>query len=62
MKTNLFAGTALAPAFRECGFCLWDIGARGGMDPYFAPFAFAVDAVGFEPNPDHFAALSASDD
>ena len=60
MKLNLFASTEIAPAFAECGLCLWDVGARGGMDPSFAPFAFAVDAVGFEPDPDAFESLSPS--
>ena len=60
MKYNLFADTALAAAFSGCGFCLWDVGARGGVDPAFAPFAFAIDAAGFEPDPSAFAALSPS--
>ncbi|MEE2997842.1 MAG: FkbM family methyltransferase [Pseudomonadota bacterium] len=60
MKPNLFAGSQLAPVFRECAFCLWDVGARGGVDPIFAPFAFAIDAVGFEPDPPAFAELSSS--
>ena len=60
MKHNLFAYTALASALADCGFCLWDVGARGGTDDAFAPFAFAIDAVGFEPDPDAFEALSPS--
>ena len=60
MKHNFFASTALASAFSDCGFCLWDVGARGGTEEAFAPFAFAIDAVGFEPDPDAFAALSSS--
>lgn len=60
MKHNLFADTALASAFSDRPFCLWDVGARGGMDSAFAPFAFAIDAVGFEPDPGAFAALSPS--
>lgn len=35
-----------------------DIGARGGFDTDLSPIAFAVDAVGFEPEPDAFAHLS----
>lgn len=57
MKLNLFAGTALADAFRDASFCLWDVGARGGMDPHFGAFAFAIDAVGFEPDPAAHSAL-----
>ena len=57
MRTNLLAATPLAPYLEEAGFCLWDVGARGGIDPLFAPFAFAVDAVGFEPDPEAFPSL-----
>ena len=60
MKPNIFARTELASAFEDCGFCLWDIGARGGTDPHFAPFGFAIDAVGFEPDPLAFEKLSPS--
>lgn len=60
MKLNLFARTALADAFRQTSFCLWDIGARGGMDPHFGAFAFAIDAVGFEPDAAAHAALAPS--
>lgn len=60
MKLNLFAQTGLAETFRKASFCLWDIGARGGMDPHFGAFAFAIDAVGFEPDPAAHAALAPS--
>jgi len=35
-----------------------DIGSRGGFEPDLAPIAFAVDAIGFEPEPEAFAALA----
>ena len=60
MRTNLLAATPLAPYLEDAGFCLWDVGARGGIDPLFAPFAFAVDAVGFEPDPEAFLTLGPS--
>lgn len=30
---------------------LFDVGARGGIDPRWRPFHDYIDAVGFEPNP-----------
>jgi FkbM family methyltransferase len=30
---------------------LFDVGARGGLDPRWAPFLAYIDAVGFEPDP-----------
>src|SRR3954451_14312725 len=30
---------------------LFDVGARGGLDPRWAPFLAYVDALGFEPDP-----------
>ncbi|MGB0629190.1 MAG: hypothetical protein ACPGRZ_00715 [Alphaproteobacteria bacterium] len=60
MKPNLFAGTELAPVFADCGFYLWDIGARGGTDTSFSLFMSAIDSVGFEADPAAFAALSPS--
>lgn len=60
MKASFFAETSLAQAFRDAGFRLWDVGARGGIDPHFSAFAFAVDAVGFEPDPAAYRALKPS--
>lgn len=60
MKANLFKDTPLGPYFERAGLCLWDVGARGGIDPHFAAFAWAVDAVGFEPDPESFQALRPS--
>lgn len=53
IKRSPFA--AVASAFPVQFF---DIGARGGFDPDFWPLAFATTAVGFEPDPVEFAALS----
>lgn len=60
MKRNLFRTTPLAPYFEAASLCLWDIGARGGIDGDFAPFAWAVDAVGFEPDQNAFGELATS--
>lgn len=60
MRSNLFAKTPLKPFFDGAGFRLWDVGARGGTDPHFGAFAFAVDAVGFEPDPVAHAELAPS--
>ncbi len=37
-----------------------DVGARGGLQPRWRPFADVLDAVGFEPDPDEFKRLSAT--
>jgi FkbM family methyltransferase len=39
--------------------CL-DVGSRGGFEPDLLPIAFAVDAVGFEPEAEAFALLAAA--
>lgn len=58
---NLFAPTPLSRAMTDFPCTAIDVGSAGGFIADLNPIAFAVDAVGFEPNPDHFAALSASD-
>jgi len=37
-----------------------DVGARGGLQRRWRPFADVLDAVGFEPDPDEFKRLSAT--
>src|SRR5688572_11019257 len=37
-----------------------DVGARGGLQARWRPFAEVLDAVGFEPDPDEFRRLSAT--
>ena len=37
-----------------------DVGARGGLQARWRPFADVLDAVGFEPDPDEFKRLSAT--
>jgi FkbM family methyltransferase len=57
--TDLLKPTLLgALAARHPLTCL-DVGSRGGFEADLLPIAFAVDAVGFEPDPVAFAALGA---
>jgi FkbM family methyltransferase len=56
--TNLFARTPLAAVFRDLTIMAVDAGARGGIDRDLLPIAFAVDVLGFEPDPEAFARLS----
>lgn len=58
---NLFAATPLAQAMRDHPCTVIDVGSAGGIIGDLNPIAFAVDAVGFEPNPDHFADLHTTD-
>ena len=37
-----------------------DVGARGGLQPRWRPFAEVLDAIGFEPDPDEFRRLSSA--
>ena len=55
---NLFAATPLSQAMRDYPCTAIDVGSAGGIIADLNPIAFAVDAVGFEPNPQHFADLS----
>lgn len=56
--TNLFARTPLAAVLRDLSIVAVDAGARGGIDPDLLPIAFAVDVLGFEPDPEAYARLS----
>lgn len=58
---DLFRETSLAPVFAGLGLVAVDVGARGGIVADLAPIAFAVDVVGFEPDPEAFRRLSAND-
>ncbi len=61
MKPNLLLRTGLAPLLADRPLTTLDVGSRGGMDPDLLSIAGVVDAVGFEPEPVAFAALSARD-
>ncbi|MBC7953937.1 MAG: FkbM family methyltransferase [Rhodospirillaceae bacterium] len=59
MRTNLFRNTAFAPVYEAAGLSAMDIGSRGGFDAELLPIAWAVDCMGFEPEPEAFAQLAA---
>lgn len=54
---NLFARSVLSDIARANPLVYFDIGARGGFQSDLYPIAFAVDAVGFEPNPAEYGRL-----
>jgi FkbM family methyltransferase len=58
--TNLFEQTPLAAVLRDLSIVAVDASVRGGIDPDLLPIAFAVDVLGFEPDPEAFARLSSS--
>lgn len=57
MMPQFFRATPFAPVYQAAGLAALDIGSRGGFDPDLLPIAWAVDAVGFEPEPAAFAQL-----
>jgi FkbM family methyltransferase len=54
---NLFEKTSFAAVISQYPITFFDVGARGGFDTGLWPFAFGVDAIGFEPNPIEFEVL-----
>lgn len=56
-QTDLFRRTPFAAAMDALPVQGLDIGARAGFEPDLLPIAFAVDGVGFEPEPAAFAQL-----
>lgn len=59
---DLFRDLAVARVARDHQLSYFDIGTRGGFQDDLAPLGFAVDAVGFEPEPEEFARLAAATD
>lgn len=57
MRTDLFRATAFARLYEAAGLAAVDIGSRGGFDADLLPVAWAVDGIGFEPEPDAYADL-----
>jgi len=57
-EVNLFRPSSLANIAAAHPLRFFDIGARGGFDPGLWPFAFATEAVGFEPDPVAFEKLA----
>ena len=49
--TNLLAGTAAGRILSQHPLLCVDIGSRGGVEPELLPIAFAVDAIGFDSDP-----------
>lgn len=54
---NFFRSTEFAPIFDDAALTAMDIGSRGGFDPDLLPIAWAVDGIGFEPDPAALAEL-----
>lgn len=57
MTPQFFRATPFAPVYAAAGLTALDIGSRGGFDRDLLPIAWAVDGVGFEPEPAAFAKL-----
>jgi FkbM family methyltransferase len=55
---DLFRRTAFAKAFEGASLTAIDIGSRGGFDRELQSIAWSVNCIGFEPEPEAFAALS----
>lgn len=58
MKTDLLLKAGLGPLLAEHPLLCLDVGSRGGVEADLLPIAAAVDAVGFEPEPEAFAAVA----
>jgi FkbM family methyltransferase len=54
---NIFSSYPIADIGRHYGLTYFDIGSRGGFQDDLYPIAFAVDVVGFEPDPEEFERL-----
>jgi FkbM family methyltransferase len=56
-RTDLFRRTPLAGIIGDHPLVAIDVGSRGGFEADLDPLAWAVDAVGFEPNPEELQRL-----
>ena len=56
-RVDLFRRTPLAGVVEEHPIVAIDVGSRGGFEADLDPIAWAVDAVGFEPNPEELDRL-----
>lgn len=54
---HLFNSLSIADIARQNPLTYFDIGSRGGFQSDLHPLAFAVDVVGFEPDPEEFRRL-----
>jgi FkbM family methyltransferase len=58
MHVNLLRDTPFERILNDHPLVAVDAGGRGGFEIDLAPIAFAVDGIGFEPEPQAFAALA----
>lgn len=54
---DLLRRTPFASAIQALPLLCFDVGARGGIENDLGPLAFAVDAIGFEPDKDEYERL-----
>lgn len=54
----LFVDTIFGRILSQHPIVCVDIGSRGGVEADLLPISFAVDALGFEPDPEEYAALA----
>lgn len=59
-RVDILAQTPFGRVITDHPIVAIDIGSRGGFEPDLLPIAWAVDAVGFEPDPIEFARLEAA--
>ncbi|MEO5375630.1 MAG: FkbM family methyltransferase [Alphaproteobacteria bacterium] len=55
---NLFQRSPFGPVMERLPLVALDVGSRGGFERDLEPIAFAVEAWGFEPDPQAFAAIA----
>jgi FkbM family methyltransferase len=60
-RTNIFNTTSLERMVADHRIGAIDVGSRGGFEADLLPIAWAVDALGFEPDPEEYARLAARD-
>lgn len=61
MKPDLLSAAGLRGLLGDSPLVCLDVGSRGGFEPDLLPIAGLVEAIGFEPEPEAFAALSAQE-
>lgn len=59
MKADLLSAAGLAALLEADPLTCLDVGSRGGFEADLLPIAGLVDAIGFEPEPEAFAVVSA---
>ncbi len=56
-RLNFFKQTSFAELFENANLVAIDIGSRGGFENDLLPAAWAIEGIGFEPDPDAFEQL-----